>query len=411
MRATKSSQTERLGVALAMKLFEQLGFAFREQRERDFGIDAHAELIDNEKPTGRLLAAQLKSGPSYFTEETENGFVHRVDPDHVDYWLNHSLPVLVCLCDIDQDTIYWTHIRPESAISTGKGYKVEVPKENKLVAEVTGDLRDILTPIVPIQRYTLMRAGDQSHGTAKRYEFKAILNGTLSKAEIAYVVRRLTDEGAKRRYYRNHLVEGRWGDSDAHVVWTFVYPTFEDHERNNFICRSIWINDDLPHQDRPYPIKGENIGNGIILDWNSDYEKQAEFWKSLEVTKEEYLNKAIHLTEELIRLSEQVISKLTEVSDGETAETAFLVTEKPQLERIREIYGETGRLPLAPVECGEVHQKLLEIASYADNIALLYSDTGLEKWDKGSRIYLSMDNAKHMRKAIEGFKYELEKVR
>ena len=36
------------------------------------GIDAHAELIESRKTaTGRLLAIQLKSGPSYFAEKTQ----------------------------------------------------------------------------------------------------------------------------------------------------------------------------------------------------------------------------------------------------------------------------------------------------------------------------------------------------
>lgn len=31
---------------MAMYVFESLGFAFREQYKSDFGIDAHAELIE-----------------------------------------------------------------------------------------------------------------------------------------------------------------------------------------------------------------------------------------------------------------------------------------------------------------------------------------------------------------------------
>ena len=422
MKSPISAQTEQLGEALAMKLFVQLGFAFRAQSVRDFGIDAHAELIENEKPTGRLLAIQLKSGSSYFAETTEDAFVFRIDAEHIKYWLNHSLPVLICLCDVDQSAIYWEHVNSTTAISTGKGYKINVPKSRKLVSEATAELSDILTPIVPPDRYTLTpivspdrytlrSTRDQSHGTAKRYEIKAILNHTLSRAEIVSVVRQLTNDGAKRRYHRNYLTEARWGDSDAHVVWTFVYPTVEDYERNNFICRSLWMNDDLPQESRPFAMQGENIGDGIIVDWNQDYEKWATFLKAHESTKEAYFSDAIPLYEELISLSESVATELKKMSLNEITETAFLLPAKGKMERINEIYREIGDLPLPPVECGDVNLKLLELSGWADDIALFYSDTGMAKWDERSRLSQSLERVAYLQKTAAEFNYELEKVR
>ena len=69
-----------------MDSFEALGFAFRPQYAEDYGIDAHAELIEAEHPTGRLLGIQLKSGPSYFTERQDDSYVFRADRTHVEYW-------------------------------------------------------------------------------------------------------------------------------------------------------------------------------------------------------------------------------------------------------------------------------------------------------------------------------------
>lgn len=65
MKARNSERIERIRVGIALAAFESLDFAFREQSESDYGIDAHAELIESEQPTGRLLGLQLKSGPSY----------------------------------------------------------------------------------------------------------------------------------------------------------------------------------------------------------------------------------------------------------------------------------------------------------------------------------------------------------
>ena len=394
-----------------MDLFEEIGFAFRDQKEPDFGIDAHAELIEDEKPTRRLLAVQLKSGSSYFAETTEDAFVFRIDAEHIDYWLNGSLPVLICLCDMAERVIYWQHVNSETAISTGKGFRIHVPKRQQLVPEAVSELRDILTPIVPIDRYSLLSTRDQSHGTAKRYEFRAILNPTLSKAEIASVVRQLTYDGAKCRYHRNHLVEARWGDSDAHVVSTFVYPTFEDFDRDNYFCRSQWISDDLAQESRPNVIRGENIGDGIIVDWNQGYRNSAGFLKSLEVTKEDYLARALPLAEELISLSEIVATELGNLSRNETSESTFLLRTKKKLVRIGEIDSEIAYFPLGPVECGDVRKKLLELIGYADNIAVFNSDTGIGNWDERSRLSQSMDRVPQLRKIIGEFKYELDKIR
>ncbi|MCI5139832.1 MAG: DUF4365 domain-containing protein [Candidatus Electrothrix sp. AR1] len=128
MKAQKTDRTERMGVGIAMTAFEALDFAFREQSESDYGIDAHAELIQSEQPTGQLLGIQIKSGASFLDERCDIGFVFRLKKaEHVNYWLNHALPVLICLCDVETKNVYWQVVTPETAISTGKGYKFIFP--------------------------------------------------------------------------------------------------------------------------------------------------------------------------------------------------------------------------------------------------------------------------------------------
>ncbi len=250
MRAQQTDRIARQGVALAMRAFEAMGFAFREQHESDYGIDAHVELIEGDRPTGRLLGVQVKAGPSYLSEQTGNNYVFRANAKHVDYWINHALPALVCLADLDHDVVYWQLIDSDTAESTGANYRVMVPKDQVIDDQSLPALRDILTMVVPQDRYTLSKTNDVSHGTAKRYSFKAVLNGTFSKADIASIVRQITTEGAGRRYYRSHLVKRRWGDSDAQVVWTFIYPSMDDHANNNPVCRGLWINPSLPQDAR-----------------------------------------------------------------------------------------------------------------------------------------------------------------
>ncbi|MCI5165579.1 MAG: DUF4365 domain-containing protein [Candidatus Electrothrix sp. GM3_4] len=288
LKAQKTGRTERQGIGIAMTAFEALDFAFREQSESDYGIDAQAELIRSEQPTGRLLGIQLKSGPSYLSKRCDIGFVFRTDEEHARYWLNHALPVLICLCDVEAKNTYWQVVTHDTAISTGKGYKIIVPSTQLVDSSSKKSLQNLLTPIVTASRYlvfkndepqeiatkypyTLPEIDDVSHAGAKRYSFKVVINGAATKIEIAAIVRQVTNEGAKRRYHRNYLVEGRWGDSNAHVVWTFIYPTDEDYRNNIWICRSIWIHEDLDEQFMPIRFEGENVGDNIIVDWNDNY--------------------------------------------------------------------------------------------------------------------------------------------
>src|SRR5580704_14435654 len=91
---TKYSKTERVGVnAVERIVINDLGWIFREQPILDFGIDAQAELVED-GPTGKLIGLQIKSGLGNFSE-TSDGLVYYGDLDHLDYWLSHSLPVIL----------------------------------------------------------------------------------------------------------------------------------------------------------------------------------------------------------------------------------------------------------------------------------------------------------------------------
>jgi hypothetical protein len=76
---------------------DEWGWLFREQPTEDYGIDAHVEIVEHDDVRGRLLALQIKSGESWFRESGPSGWWFRPDAGHVQYWLNHSLPVVVVL--------------------------------------------------------------------------------------------------------------------------------------------------------------------------------------------------------------------------------------------------------------------------------------------------------------------------
>jgi hypothetical protein len=119
---------------------------FREQPTDDYGIDSQIEVVDGEIVTGKLIALQIKSGPTYFRHVHADGWWFYIDQDDLDYWLRHSLPVIVVLFDEDSDTAYWQHVHPSALVATkagaGKprGRKLLVPRNQKLGSWAMPDL-------------------------------------------------------------------------------------------------------------------------------------------------------------------------------------------------------------------------------------------------------------------------------
>ena len=96
MSEKDNSNTERIGIPAIDLIFRKdFGWIFREQTVDDYGIDAHVEIKDNKQATGRLIGLQIKTGKSWFKQKNEKGYVYYVSEKHRDYWLNHSLPVLI----------------------------------------------------------------------------------------------------------------------------------------------------------------------------------------------------------------------------------------------------------------------------------------------------------------------------
>jgi hypothetical protein len=120
---------------MAKANFELMGWGAVENTTHDVGTDLFLMARDARRfDLGLLVGAQVKSGPSYFEApayDDESG--HRVgwwfanDQDHFDAWLDHSIPHLIVLQEVETKVSYWAHITHEAVVSTGKGSKILVP--------------------------------------------------------------------------------------------------------------------------------------------------------------------------------------------------------------------------------------------------------------------------------------------
>jgi len=144
MLRTPSAKVASVGVTrTALAIQDELGWLFREQPIEDYGIDAHAEVVDGERVRGRLLALQIKSGTSWFERPGPGGWWFRPDQAHVQYWMNHSLPVVVVLYHPETKHCYWQLVNRRTLVETSTGgWKLLVPESQVLDAHARAVLRE-----------------------------------------------------------------------------------------------------------------------------------------------------------------------------------------------------------------------------------------------------------------------------
>ncbi len=110
LKYTKTNSTSKIGVDFIRSIVDHNNCIFHEiNANNDLGIDAMIEIIKNEKPTGKLIAAQIKSGKSYFNKE--KNLCKIPVKNHFDYWINYHLPVYGIVYIPKNGDAYWINIK------------------------------------------------------------------------------------------------------------------------------------------------------------------------------------------------------------------------------------------------------------------------------------------------------------
>lgn len=134
MLTNNTEDIERQGVYTCGLVFSKLGFIFREQTIGDYGIDAIVESREGDYLSGKLIAVQIKSGDSYFSEVKDNYVVFRGDDKHYNYWTNHSLPVIIVLYSPSSGECVWESFNKQTAINCKSGWKIMIPRQQTLIS-------------------------------------------------------------------------------------------------------------------------------------------------------------------------------------------------------------------------------------------------------------------------------------
>ena len=142
---------DRLAINHIDNITLQLGWMWREQPILDRGIDGQIEICDdNRKPTAKLLAIQSKGGESHFyRRKKDNVLTIRLEINHLRYWNDYPIPVLVIGYLPSEYHAYWLYVQdyiarnPDLLGDEKSSISIEVPEEN--VFDVTA--KSILHPL------------------------------------------------------------------------------------------------------------------------------------------------------------------------------------------------------------------------------------------------------------------------
>lgn len=130
---TQYNSTDRIGInKVESIILSNFNWIPRTILQSDVGIDMEVEIVESSKATGQLFVLQIKTGESYFNEEKDDCVIYRGDLKHYQYWLNHSLPVFIVLCNPSTGMIIFEQISKENCEILAKGFKIPIPKFNVL---------------------------------------------------------------------------------------------------------------------------------------------------------------------------------------------------------------------------------------------------------------------------------------
>ena len=387
---------------------KEFKWIFRPQPFRDKGIDAHIEInSQNYNGTG-LIALQIKSGLSYFKEKNEKSYIFREDFRVLDYWLSYPIPVIIMLHHPDE-TIYWQIINEKNISRLDKGWKIEVPFKNTLTINNKENISNHCRFYINKKNYSILETQDVSHGLAKRYALKVLLNNKLSKNEIQELIIYLTEIQKSSEYYRSDLVRKVWSGKEASVVWIYVYSSYEDSKRNNWICMSQWISSSLNSNASPGQISGTKINNELVIEWSKNYEYFSEIYLN-EINKEDYLlisNQIIDLANICLN---RIDSIFNEYSNDKISEEKFSKKIKKLIIKIEELNTLQHKIDLPSLECLEFHEYLLNYICNIDNIKIVFNTQQSGRNSISNRDYLIEMYINSAKQEYVKLNYELKKI-
>lgn len=236
-RRTTAQATGETGCAIvALIVQEELGWQFRRTpQEADFGVDGYVDVITDEGyVTGKSLAVQIKSGSSYIKWDAAGTTRYRGDRKHVNYYLNHTVPVLLVIVDPETKSAWWRRFDAYETDGDDHSWSIAISLESRLNAAAKGVLARLVGPAVDYlshleHHWSLAARTAEAHQIVLQVTRREV-DGQLTRP-FARVLERLGVSRAIAESSRNKL--------------DFLIFGFDDDPRELYEIPSVraWINE------------------------------------------------------------------------------------------------------------------------------------------------------------------------
>lgn len=215
----RANNTERIGVYAVGYIFSsEIDWIFREQKEVDVGIDALIEESVNSNPTGKFLAAQIKTGLGnfYVTKDTLTYYISHI---HYQYWLNLSIPIILIAHLPSSKETLWEYITEVNIKPTDKKWKIEIPKSKHLNKNSKTQLEEIINGDYDQKYFQEISKGELSELELEKLTstINSFQESESSLLKMAAILKNLGSETHKSTDQINEFVFLGYSDQDKKV--------------------------------------------------------------------------------------------------------------------------------------------------------------------------------------------------
>ena len=376
-----NSQIERIGVhKTALFFIEKFDWIVREETILDYGIDMHIEIKDKGEATGVLIALQIKSGNSHCAENKQgNFFTYRGELRHLEYWQNHSLPVIFIWHNPFNQKLYWELVSFESSnINLNeKSWTLKIPSNQTL--DITSK-DDILNRCFNPNNYQVIEESNNSFAGYVRYSLKVIVFDTNK-----YIIKKII-----KKIHKDYI--NIYGVVNTLSIYIYRSSNYDEL----YFCKALWNN---PKYE--YKLDTSSCNDkieDIKIEWNNSalFLKKFLLDTNVIISKYKYIKKC----DKDINLCNNFIKRI-ENQDFIFMEKIIIGYKEQIKKKFKIITDESYRLP------NEIKSlklfRTLAINDF-DNIIIIYEDSTRTI---NNKYFLYKTYIKSLKENI--FKYEFER--
>jgi len=331
-----------------------------------------------------------------------DSFVFYFAEKHKSYWLNHSLPVILIICDLKTNNKYWQFINTETVAKAKLGWKIEIPKKNLLDEEISKQkIRQIY---FNNDNFTIIESGiDTSHALSRRISMKIILKNDVSNIIIKNQLPSLIEEAKKSDYYDSEILESMHNGKQADCVWIWLYRNFEQYKNGLPFCTAYW---NAPESKSSIILSDDDEKlNDISINWAKEIIPSSFLTQRL--SKGEYLKIVDNYIEKAEIIFLKIKNEFEKISDKKKFQK-FLVYSLLLRKSYSKFLPNEFHQNFPPLECSDFNQIILEMDASIDNIFVVLDNNKLSRDNmiQCIKMYLKMCTEK-----ITSLKYERGKIK